>query len=237
MAGRQKTPLELGAELLALAGASGDDDACTAAVSQFLEEENLVATGERISSRQRHIVNCRATDAAGLAPLHAAALNGRVGAISALLAVGAHANVESIRDRLTPAHCAAKNGHRDALHALFFEGGANLRLFDANGDDVRTVAKKSSGAAEGDKLALGLVDFIDELNEQTLSSDAPPRTGVWSQAELLSSSEDEEEEEEEEEAGGSLFGSGRGGLLSQIRRGTSLKGTQSAPTKSARFRG
>jgi hypothetical protein len=148
--------------------------------------------------------------------------------VSLLLEFGAHANLEDTLRR-TPAHLAALRGSRGALtiEALFTTGKANLRLRDTEGKDVLTMAERSP-ATGSDSLA----EQIRALLESTETSDALPRTGIWSAAELLSSSSDEDYDDGEDAANFDRA------LLIEIRsHGVARQRGMAVPTKAARPRG
>jgi ankyrin repeat protein len=79
-----------------------------------------------------------AAELAGYGGLHAAAAEGDVPALAALLAGGANANARDSHGR-TPLHVAAHRSHGEAARALV-NGGADPRALDAQRYDIVTIA-------------------------------------------------------------------------------------------------
>lgn len=138
--------------LIHLAAARNDVEAirfCLAAEAGLMD--NTVAGAEFPSHTHRNIavggglVNC-AEPASGRSPLHSAALNGCVDAVSALLEAGA---LVHLRDSLghTPVYYAARQGHELVVEVLVKVGGL-LGGSDVEGGFVALAVQKAELAAD-----------------------------------------------------------------------------------------
>lgn len=140
--------------LIHLAAARNDVEAirfCLAA-EEGLMADSTAGPGAEFPSHTRWtiaigggLVNC-AEPASGRSPLHAAALNGCVDAVSALLEAGA---LVHLRDSLghTPVYYAARQGHEQVVEVLVKVGGL-LGGSDVEGGFVALAVQKAELAAD-----------------------------------------------------------------------------------------
>ncbi|EPT04101.1 hypothetical protein FOMPIDRAFT_136339 [Fomitopsis schrenkii] len=134
-------------------GIDSNLESISSVLSQVVRLSSSYASGPKIFPSHTRwtiaigggLVNC-AEPASGRSPLHAAALNGCVDAVSALLEAGA---LVHLRDSLghTPVYYAARQGHEQVVEVLVKVGGL-LGGSDVEGGFVALAVQKAELAAD-----------------------------------------------------------------------------------------